>query len=665
MAEPARARAVALALAGVAGVVALPAAWPSPVMVPALAVALAYAPGALAAGVLVPRAGAAGRALFALCTAPFLTGALASLLLALGMPPLAATRGVLVAIALAALLAALRPATAVAREREGAVPWLAAAAWTALVAALLLGNPWLPRRSDGWYHAAIALQMAARPLPPEDPYFAGLRLLYFWGYHAWAVMWLAVAPRIAVWVPLIVLNLSGAVAVVLGVCLLARRLGAGPRGMWAAVGAATLGYAPLSWLWIGVRAMTGEVRGLEEIRRLVTMGASPATQIMATWTFHPSMSFFGDKYLVLTPFALGLAQFTLVLLALLEFIRRPRGRESAALGLAIASALFIHSVVGWSAALVAGGWWWWALWRSRHPDRRPLRAVLLPLIAVFAVVALLLIPYLAATTLGKRQAVTPGFSPLAFGTWLLAGLLLVPAGMTWLWRERERLPDARHLLVFATMLTVAGLSLAMPDHNQSKFFNLLFLLLAAPAGLALVAWHERAPARARRWIVAALVLAVVPTSLVAVWGFASERGQRAEGWEHPRPEELDGMRWARDHTAADAIFVDRKYWVDLPVRAGRSVISGGEYWEDNWGYAPAALAARRRVVAELGTLGAVSDQARDLLSALGRPVFVTLRRRWDDRGAIDWERKLAASHPGYRLVYRNAGIAFFRWEGGR
>ena len=48
MTEKGRARLVALALAGVAAGAALPVTWPSLAMVPALALALAYAPGALA-----------------------------------------------------------------------------------------------------------------------------------------------------------------------------------------------------------------------------------------------------------------------------------------------------------------------------------------------------------------------------------------------------------------------------------------------------------------------------------------------------------------------------------------------------------------------------------------------------------------------------------------
>jgi hypothetical protein len=665
VADGRRVRWGALALGLAAAAAAAPVPWPAPVAAFLLVWALGFAPGALVAPGLAPRAGAAGRTLFALATAPFLAGAPAALMLALGVSPAAAARTVLGLIAAAALVVAFAgragAAGEPAREQEGRVPWLAAALWTALVAALLLGNPWLPPRSDGWFHAAVTLQMAERGVPPEDPYFAGLRLLYFWGYHAWAMLWIAIAPALPVWAPLIALNLAGAVAVMLGVGLLARRLGAGDSGVWGAVAVATLGYAPFSWIWIGVRSFTGEVVGWDEVKRLVTMGVTPALPMMGSWTLHSSMAFFGDKFLVLTPFALGLAQFTLLLLTLLDFIARPGRREGTALGLAFGAALFIHSVVGWSGALLAGGWWWWALWRSRIPGERHLRHVLLPLIAVFAAVVALLSPYLAITTVGKQETVAPGFSSLALGTWLLSGLLLVPAGMAWLWNARHRVAGARDLLVFAVLLTVAGLSIWLPGLNQSKFFNLLFLLLAAPAGLWWVELLSRARGPARRLLVGGLAVAIVPTIGMALVAFATERGQFGEAWEHPRAGELEGMRWARANTARDAIFVDPDLSLDLPVRARRSVMTGGEPWEQNWRYPTSALEVRRHAAMQLGALAPPTPEVEAFLRARGRPVFVTLRRRGAD-GPARWDKALAGDHPGYRLVYRNDEIAIFEWR---
>jgi hypothetical protein len=385
--------------------------------------------------------------------------------------------------------------------------------------------------------------------------------------------------------------------------------------------------------------------------------------MMGSWTLHSSMAFFGDKFLVLTPFALGLAQFTLLLLTLLDFLARPARREGVALGLAFGAALFIHSVVGWSAALLAGGWWWWALWRSRRPEERHLRGTLVPLLVVFAAAVALLTPYLAVTTIGKHQAMAPGFSRLALLTWLLSGLLVVPAGMAWLWRARTRVAGASDLLVFAVLLTGAGLSLSLPGLNQSKFFNLLFLLLAAPAGVAWMDLLARSRGTSRRVLVAVLALAVVPTCVTALWAFGTERGQFAAAWEHPVEGELQGMRWALARTPADAIFVDPDLSLDLPVSAHRSVMTGGERWEQNWGYPPHALEARRRAASELGALAVPSPKVAAFLASLERPVFVTVRRR-SAEPARRWGDELTRGHPGYRLVFVNEYIAIFRWSAG-
>ena len=90
-------------------------------------------------------------------------------------------------------------------------------------------------------------------------------------------------------------------------------------------------------------------------------------------------------------------------------------------------------------------------------------------------------------------------------------------------------------------------------------------------------------------------------------------------------------------------------------------MTGGQRWEQNWGYSTPDLLARRRSARELGALAPPSREVEAFLRELGRPVFVTLRRRSEGEEA-PWSRELAADHPGYRLVYRNDEIAIFRCE---
>ncbi|MFI5372770.1 MAG: hypothetical protein ACHQ52_14530, partial [Candidatus Eisenbacteria bacterium] len=627
--------------------------------------------GALVTGVLAPGAATADGALLAHTLSPLARGGPVAVLLGLGMTPVAAARAVAVAIAVLALIAATWPGRG-SSEPDGPAPWLAAVAWTTFVAALVLGNPHLLPRSDGWFHAAVTLEVAQRGLPVEDPFFAGLRLLYFWGAHVWAASWLVLAPGLSVWTPLIALDLSAAVAVMLGVTLLARRLGAGTRGQLGAAALAVAGCAPFAWVWLVGRLMLGSVTGRAEARQLLTHGVGPVMASMNQGTLHSSMAFFGDKFLIATPFGLGLALFLAATLALLDAIERPSPRVWIRIAVLQTAALFLHSVVGWVDAILAAGWWWWALARSRRPGERPLARRLAPLAVAFGAAVLVLWPYLRATTAGKHQGLHFGLDGPTLRTWLMAGLAYVPAGMTWLWVAARRGGAARELLGMTTTLTLAALFLGLPLGNQSKVFNLLFVLLAAPAALGLRDLATRGP-RWRVAVTAMLVAGLLPTMALFTWGFATERGQLHDVWDTPAsPDERAAWNWTRAHLPADAIIVDADARLDMTVLAGRSVLWGGDGWAKNWGYDPRALASRRAGAATLGAGLGPTDETRRMLGKLGREVVVVARRTEPRPEGSAWAR-LVTHEPGiapgdpteYVPLYRNDTVALFRWSGVR
>ena len=659
--------AVALAAALAASGLALPA-W---LVASLLAVTLAFAPGALAARVVAPGATPAAAMLLALTLSPLLAGAPAAALIALGAPPATAARVVAGAIAALSLLAAAWPAPG-ADERDGAAPWVAALGWTTFVGVMVTGNPHLLPRSDGWFHAAVTLQIAHRGLPVEDPFFGGLRLLYFWGYHVWAALWLLLAPTLSVWTPLLVLDLAAAAAVMLGVTRLARRLGAGTRGQLGAAALAVFGYAPFAWVAMAARVFYGSVRGWAEVHQLLTRGIEPVLTSMNLGGLHSSMGFFGDKFLIATPFGLGLALVLAATIALLDAIERPSWRGWLAVALLQTAALFLHSVVGWADAAVAAGWWWWTLWRSRRPDDAPLRRTLVPLAAAFAGATLALWPYLHATTAGKHQSFHFGLDGPTVRTWLLCGLFYVPPGMLWLRSmARERGP-ARELWGMAVVLTLVALLLGLPLGNQSKLFNLLFVILAAPAALGLGAWMARGP-RARAWITALLVAGMLPTVALFTWGFATERGQLHFVWDTPAgADERAAWEWVRLHTPNDALVVDADARLDMTVLAARTTLWGGDGWAKNWGYDPRQLQLRRTAAATLGSGLSPTPEVRALLGGLGREVLVVARRVEAGPNGNAWNRLVEPSPevaPGavtrFSLLYRNDSVAIFRWDGTR
>ena len=657
-----------------AALVMLPLRLPNPVAALALAITLAWLPGCLLMDSIRTLRDRGERILASLALSPALAGGAGALLMGLGAAPLLATRIVAAALFIGALWRAFAP-----RGGDGmrAGDWHAEAAptaiapallWASIVAAFLAANIYLPPRSDGWFHAGVTQQIALRGLPVEDPSYAGLRLLYFWGTDLWAALWLARGPGLAVWTPLITLNVAAAMAVILGVCAIARRLGATRGGQWLAAALAILGYSPFAWVWVVARAAGGEVRGLAELQRLIASGADTALRALGVGQLHASLSTFADKFLVLTPFGLGLALFALFLIALREAADTRGSRPAVLLALVAAAALFTHTVAGFSALAVAGVWGAAELARGGPRRAAALRAAL----ALLAGVALA-VPYLLAVTHGKHAAIGPGFSRGAVGSLVLGGALLVPAGAWAAWRFSRARPIAADLLIAMGVLAALGLLLRLPESNQSKFFNLLFLVAAAPAALAILALAERALPPARIVIAIAVALAVLPTAALCAWGFAAERGQSLDSWHFPAPEVMAAWRWLAGHTGRNCVVADEGGAREPMVYAARSALAPGASLERDWGYAPSEVAVRKRASRELATRGPLSSATDSLLRALGREVVVVERRAGapgdlarqtvappaNSAGARTGE---ARREPRYALIRDAGAMAFWRVE---
>ena len=645
-----------LALAAAAALAVAAAGLPSPLAVAALAVTFLVTPGLLAARFAFAGAGRETRFGAALALSPFLTGAPAAALLALGAPLPLVARGVAASVGLLAL------ALPDARDRDraesgGWVPWACAAAWTALVAALLVGNRYLPPRADGWYHAGATLQVLQRGVPPEDPYFAGIRMLYFWGIHVWGASWLALAPRLSVYTPFIAFNLSAACAVVLAVAALARRLGAGPGGVALAAGVATLGYSPFGWLIVFLKAMVGDVTGWAEITRTMGQGVDIVLMTLAYSQLHGSMAFFGDKFLVLTQFGMGMALFALAVRMLLDLASAPGLRVTIAFCLLAAAALFIHTVVGYSIVIAAGVVGLTLLpgaLRGRALERRAVLAVA----AATVTAGLVLAPYLLEITLGKRGQFRPGLSLPGLATLVIGGFCTVVPGFAWLVSRARRSPDAARVLGIAGIFAVMAMTLKLPENNQSKFFNILFLLLAPPAALFWISWLVSPRRLVRTAAVLVLAGGALPTAAFAVWGFATERGQSGFGWHPPSGAMTTAMAWARAHTPADAAFCDVGGGREVLTMAGRSTIWGGYAGERDYGYDPAAMLARRDLAGSLCRGRDPGPAGAALLAGIHRDVIVMVRAgapdSLSDHGAV------AARPERFELLWRNGAVAFWK-----
>jgi hypothetical protein len=309
----------------------------------------------------------------------------------------------------------------------------------------------------------------------------------------------------------------------------------------------------------------------------------------------------------------------------LDLLERPTAGRAALLAAALAAAAALHTVAGFAAAVslaaIAAQRLAGALGGRRPPPWRALALVAFATLAAIAITA----PYVLAVAAPRRHPPALALEEASWLGWAVWGALFTFPGLGWLAAWSRRSNAARDLLAAAGALSALGLFLALPDGNQSKFLNLLFVLLAPPAALGLLALAGRAGARGRRLLAGTLVAALLPNLLLIAWGYAGERGRFDEPSHRPASATLEAWRWLRANTAPATVVADREGGSDMQVFAARSALWGGGHLERDWGSPIAAMEARRQAARELGVGGPPSAGTVALLRELGRPVVVVDR----------------------------------------
>jgi hypothetical protein len=652
-------------LAALAALVALLPVGPLAVRAAAIGVTWLLTPGLLLASRLATGEAPAWRALLALSWSPLIAGGLTALLAALGLPVPQAARLTAATIGAAALVDAFLaapspdPARAPGAARASRAPWWIAGAGALIVLGLHLLRPALSQRSDGAFHTAVTLSVLRTGVPPEDPFFAGLRLLYFWGTHVWSAGWLALAPGLAPWTPFVALSVSATVVALLGIGLLALRLGGGTSAVALAGAIAFFGSAPFSWVWVLARSSTGDVRGIEEVRRLLGNGVDAAFRVMSPGLLHPSLVLPADKFIVVTPFALGIGCAVALVLALLRVVERPGVRTAAVLALLVVAALFAHPVA--AAATVASGSLAWLLLVDRAVGREPgARAAAIGSALAIGLGCAVALPYLLEIESG---AYSPGlgFGAPALGAralWSLTigGALVVPAAGWWLGKSCTKSNERAVLLAIGAILATGALFFEMRGDNQSKLLNLLFFLLSPAAAMGWAEAYRRSPARLRPLVPAILVVAAVPTLLCCAWAYTTEGPGSTDVPPSPGPGAAALLARVPHLASPRAVLVDgtmdttSRVASASPRLADRPLLWGGWYMARKWGYPMAELTARERAAHALAAGRA--GGADSLLRTLGRDVWVLRDGTPADADAFRSPRWHAVEREGDFTLYR-------------
>ncbi len=544
------------------------------------------------------------------------------------------------------------------------IPLGAAAFWMLLIWVVHRNSPRTLVSFHGFIHAAIAGQfLGSRPIafPPENPFFAGHPLPYYWFFQFLA----ALVTRLVGWnifysLEMIILLGTGALMVV--AVSLGRRLfrstlagllmgylivaGTNPFGFLFALrevmrhGRQVLNDDP-NYLW-------GVVHSLYSLIRYQDFGG----------LYGPLLNFF----LNITARPVSLAGLLTLVLCLEWALRDRRPRIWAVVAIASALTTAFSPIIGVAAggALLAGlaGYWAWERLAADGP-----RALLsLRGSAAFAATGLaILTGILVAAPTYYHLLVNPSDSEMRFGLLSREGIrhlisvalslsllgFLALVGFIRTTRERRRFLGM--LLVAAVSLLVGDLVIIMPSANQSNFFHAAVVLLAVPAAgsiLRAVPGNGHPTAGPRR--AGAIVLAFLPTLVLLLASYWNRPALPAD-FTGSRPARLPQdsdlalfYRWAQEETATDAIFVFySRHRItmagnisEFPAITGRTLFT-----EDPAHYmvgsSPEA-AMRAEMAARLVSGEAPTDSERAYLAGLARPLYIVGYKPKDE----DWLKRM-------------------------
>jgi hypothetical protein len=486
--------------------------------------------------------------------------------------------------------------------------------------------------TDLFQHAAVTAELM-RGLPPQNPWFVGEALHYYWFFHLWpaalaALTGIPARDAILVTIPVTVVLFVAALALLLRAYVPARL----PR-----------------YFGIGLGLVAYSYIGLLVVVRLV----APRLLDLAPKYFTGEYTLLSHSWyrdLLYEPHAV--TALTALLFALyLDRAPVPRPGISVLVGLALGTTVMTDSfigVIGLASFAVVYAWRFLRDGRRRWP-------ALLTAATIVIVLAGALALHVFPTS---RGAVGPGphpilkFAPayllldlgpiLIFG---VTGLVLVAL--------RSRLRDHGLLMaVLLVSLAVSFLVIVPLDPNTAlrkglKTLQIPLVVFAAEAANAYLARPRP------RWLSAAavaVVLAGAVTLVTDISQYVDVRGRTAMPTTYLSADEVDALEWIRRHTPPDSVFQVvsevrpgsrfRDTAGSLVCTFGERRTLSGDYKAPELFHVDLGTIARRRARLEQMFLARDPEVVRSVLRDLG-PDYLYM----DDRkpGPVELLRELATT----------------------
>lgn len=510
-----------------------------------------------------------------------------------------------------------------------------------LIAGVSLSVPFVRMWSDAWFHAAAAIEITIRGVPPQDPNFAGVPLYYPWFFH-FLIALLGAVSGASAFHQMALINAWSAVVLVLAAAQLTYRAFGRSAAIW--VGAiVVIGLDPFGWTFGLLTAMVGETTGFS--RWLEGIGTGSGAMTLLSFRFPPSHVSLLNRFwtgTALTPaIALGVASAWSVARAL----ERPsRGAWVRTLGLTLAGFAFHPAYTAIAGGCLAAGIGWVMFTGGR-------RGAGIAMLAALGLALAAAIPYVQACSVpGATTAVKLGIYQrnlfsllLGVGPWWL---IAAPA----LRAARGGGPAGRFTVAAAVVAVTCALVVVLPEVNSDKLFYLAWVMLAPLAAAGWVWWADRLrlPAIARVALLAALI---VPSAGLYTFGTAVDprspgilvRGETPITRRMPLMTngEREGYSYLRTSLPDDAVVIEKPRPTvnepvavlgELPVFCGSLDVYLSNHFDDGRAEGRAMMAlmeefgVRRGIQHALFDSGVLDDSQRQYLTGFSAPLYLLIRR---------------------------------------
>lgn len=451
---------------------------------------------------------------------------------------------------------------------------LALAGWLGYVLSLELRNPRLVASWHGFLHTAIANRFPGPEWTPENPFFAGEPLRYYWVFHRIAAA-VGDVSHLDPLTALRLLTLTGLVLLVITAALLGRRL-YGSAGAGILIGyLALVGLNPLGPGIAGARHLKGMPLFEQEtggpVVETVFVSNELADQLMSRKLL-PSMYFSTDWrqgqnvvwFFDISSRGLALG----VLMALLLVVVRPAHRwpHLVATGLVTAALVALNPIVGLAVSGGLGFSWLLQDWLARRRDPTtgfPHVAVVIALAVGVLVAAPTFIQLFSqgggTTTINPPGMMASKLVNMALNFLVVAVLVLLALRIS----LGQRTGGLRAAAITGALLLLLVAVVHLEEGNEHNLTNAALVLLAVPAVAPLVLARngdrlDHRKARRRLWVVALLFVPMTLGTWLAFDGRPPLPFQ-ASGGALIRVPESDPLAslyaWIMQGTDNNAVFV--------------------------------------------------------------------------------------------------------------